>query len=69
MKFYEAEALEFEYEYSVACLDKHGEVIHIYSIEADTELDAKLVAEEFCLDDYPNCDFYEAEILEAERIG
>ena len=69
MTHYKAEPLEFEYEYSVACLNEFGEIIHIYSVEADDEVSAKLVAEEACRDDYIDSNFYEAEILEAERIG
>ena len=61
--------MNFDYEYEVACLNEIGDVIHIYFIEADDEVGAKLAAEEFCRDDYPEHNFYEAEILEAERIG
>ena len=60
----------FEYSFTVNCIDIYGDSICVYDgIEADTEFDAKVVSREFCLDDYPDCKFYEAQILEAERIG
>ena len=45
------------YEFVIDCIDKNGKVIYTYdSIEADTEEDAKVVAREFCRDDFPNCE-------------
>lgn len=75
----------WEFEFVIECIDKMGKVIHTYtSIEADTEEDAKAVAEEFCRDDFPGCELadtviksvinladieQQAEIAEYERIA
>ena len=75
----------WKFEFIVECVDEMGEVIHTYtSIEADTEEDAKAVAEEFCRDDFPGCAFADtviksvinladterqAEIAEYQRIA
>ena len=51
------------YEFVIDCIDKNGKVIYTYdSIEADTEEDAKVVAREFCRDDFPNCELADAVI-------
>jgi hypothetical protein len=45
---------DFKFEYDVVCYDVNKEVICNYDIEADCAFDAKIVAREFCKDDYPN---------------
>ena len=60
----------WKFEFVVECVDKIGKVIHTYtSIEADTEEDAKVIAEEFCCDDFPGCAFAEAVIKEAIELA
>ena len=60
----------WKFEFVVECVDKIGKVIHTYtSIEADTEEDAKVIAEEFCRDDFPGCAFAEAVIKEAIELA
>lgn len=60
----------WKFEFVVECVDEMGKVIHTYtSIEADTEEDAKAVAEEFCRDDFPGCAFAEAIIKESTEIA
>lgn len=66
----------WKFEFVVECVDAMGSTIHTYtSIEADTEEDAKIVAEEFCRDDFPGCEFAEAviksaiELAELERMA
>lgn len=60
----------WKFEFVVECVDEMGKVIHTYtSIEADTEEDAKAVAEEFCRDDFPGCTFAEAIIKEVIELA
>lgn len=60
----------WKFEFVVDCIDAKGKVIHTYtSIEADTEEDAKMVAEEFCRDDFPGCEFAEAVIKDAIELA
>ena len=60
----------WKFEFVVECIDKTGKVINTYtSIEADSEEDAKVVAEEFCRDDFPGCTFAEAIIKEAIELA
>jgi hypothetical protein len=59
----------WDFEFVVECIDETGKVIHTYtSVEADTEEDAKAVAEEFCRDDFPDCAFAKAIIKEVTEI-
>ena len=59
----------WDFEFVVECIDEMGKVIHTYtSVEADTEEDAKAVAEEFCRDDFPGCAFAKAIIKEITEI-
>ena len=52
-----------KFEFVVECVDEMGKVINTYtSIKADTEEDAKAIAEEFCYDDCPDCVFADAVI-------
>lgn len=60
----EDEDLDFKFEFSILINEKYE-----YGIEADTEEDAFIVAEEFFADDYPEVEFKEVRILDKSKIN